>query len=199
MQIRLTLSILALSLALGAAPASAQRRTRAQRAPARASMPDAGTWAVGGSLGGSFPSDPSLDQGLDAAGTIEGYLTPRVSVRGQLGGAWWDITGRHFTGTVKPLYLDGNLVYNWEGGALHPYVTAGVGMYKYRSTESGVVDGSDTKAGFNVGGGLEYFFTRDATVSGEALYHKVGAFNTPLAVFTVGSFWSLSIGMKKYF
>ena len=162
-------------------------------------MPDAGTWAIGGSLGVSLPADPSLDTGLDVAGTVEGYLTPRVSVRGQLGGAWWDITGRHFTGTVKPLYLDGNLVYNWEGGALHPYVTAGVGMYKYRSTESGVVDGSDTKAGFNVGGGLEYFFTRDATVTGEALYHKVGAFNTPLAVFTDGSFWSLSLGMKKYF
>jgi hypothetical protein len=192
-------SIVALSLVLGAVPASAQRRTRAQRAPARASMPDAGTWAIGGSLGVSLPADPSLDTGLDVAGTVEGYLTPRVSVRGQLGGAWWDITGRHFTGTVKPLYLDGNLVYNWEGGALHPYVTAGVGMYKYRSTESGAVDGSDTKAGFNVGGGLEYFFTRDATVTGEALYHKVGAFNTPLAVFTDGSFWSLSIGMKKYF
>jgi hypothetical protein len=199
MQIRLMLSILALSFALGAAPASAQRRTRAQRAPARASMPDAGTWAIGGSLGVALPADPSLDEGLDVAGTIEGYLTPRVSVRGQLGGAWWDITGRHFTGTVKPLYLDGNLVYNWEGGAIHPYVTAGVGMYTYRSTESGVVDGSDTKAGFNVGGGLEYFVTRDTTVTGEALYHKVGAFDTPLAVFTDGSFWSLSIGMKKYF
>jgi outer membrane protein with beta-barrel domain len=199
MRTRLTLFILAFSLVVGAAPASAQRRTRAQRAPARASMPAAGTWAVGGSLGVSLPADPSLDTGLDVAGTIEGYLTPRVSVRGQLGGAWWDITGRHFTGTVKPLYLDGNVVYNWEGGALHPYVTAGVGMYKYRSTESGVVDGSDTKAGFNLGGGLEYFFTRDATVTGEALYHKVGAFNTPLAVFTDGSFWSLSIGLKKYF
>jgi hypothetical protein len=162
-------------------------------------MPDAGTWAIGGSLGASLPSDPSLDKGLDVAGSVEGYLTPRVSVRGQLGGAWWDITGRHFTGTVKPLYLDGNLVYNWEGGALHPYITAGVGMYSYRSKESGVADGSDTKAGFNAGGGIEYFFTRDATVTGEALYHKVGAFNTPLTVFTDGSFWSLSIGMKKYF
>jgi hypothetical protein len=199
MPIRFTLSIVALSVILGAAPASAQRRTRAQRAPARASMPDAGTWAIGGSLGVSLPADPSLDKGLDVAGTVEGYLTPRVSVRGQLGGAWWDITGRHFTGTVKPLYLDGNLVYNWEGGALHPYVTAGVGMYKYRSTESGAVEGADTKAGVNLGGGLEYFFTRDATVTGEALYHKVGAFNTPLAVFTDGSFWSLSIGLKKYF
>ena len=162
-------------------------------------MPDAGTWAIAGSLCASLPAEPSLEKGLGLAGSIEGYLTPRVSVRGQLGSAWWDITGRHFTGTVKPLYLDGNLVYNWEGGALHPYVTAGIGVYNYGSKESGAADASDSKAGFNLGGGLEYFFTRDATVTGEALYHKVGAFNTPLAVFTDGSFWSLSIGLKKYF
>ena len=162
-------------------------------------MPAAGSWAIGGSAGVALPSDPSLNKGLDVAGTLEAYLTPRVSVRGQLGGAWWDITGRHFTGTVKPLYLDGNVVYNWEGGAVHPYVTGGVGMYRYGATESGRADSTDTKAGFNVGGGIEYFFVRDATLTGEALYHKVGAFNTPLTVFADGSFWSLSIGVKKYF
>ena len=186
------------ALAVSAAPASAQRR----RAPVRvrtARIPAAGSLAIGGSLGAALPRDPSLDKGLDVAGTIEGYLTPRVSVRGQLGAAWWDITGRRFTGTVKPLYLDGNLVYNWEGGAVHPYVTAGVGMYRYGSNESGAADASETTAGFNVGGGLEYFFTRDATITGEALYHKVGAFNTPLTVFNDGSFWTLSIGVKKYF
>ena len=198
MRIRVTMAILVLSLGLGVSPASAQRRTRVRRAPVPARIPAAGTWAVGGSLGAALPSDASLDKGLDVAGDIEGYLTPRVSVRGQLGGAWWDISGRHFTGSIKPVYLDGNLVYNWEGGAWHPYVTGGVGMYHYRSVESGVADGSDTEAGVNLGGGIEYFFTRDATVTGEALYHKVGTFNSPLAAFD-GSFWTLSIGLKKYF
>lgn len=199
MRIRLIPSVLALTLA-SVAPATAQRRTPARpRAAAPARIPAAGSWAIGGSFGLALPSDPSLDAGLDVAGIIEGYLTPRVSVRGQLGAAWWDIVDRHFTGTIKPVYLDGNLVYNWEGGAVHPYVTAGVGMYRYRSTESGAPERSDTKTGINLGGGIEYFFTRDATVTGEALYHKVGAFNTPLALFTDGSFWSLSIGVKKYF
>lgn len=172
-------------------PASAQRRP--------AQVPAAGMWAIGGSVGAAVPADASLDRGLEVAGNIEGYLTPRVSVRGQLGTAWWDIVGRRFTGTVKPVFFDGNLVYNWEGGAWHPYVTGGVGMYRYRSTESGAPDGSDTKAGFDVGGGIEYFFTRRATLTGEALYHKVGAFSTPLAVFNDGSFWSFSIGAKAYF
>lgn len=186
--------IVALVLITGAVPASAQGRRRAA-----ARVPAANSWAVGGSFGAALPTDPSLDSGLDVAGAIEGYLTSRVSVRGQFGAAWWDITGRHFTGTVKPLYLDGNLVYNWEGGAWHPYVTGGVGMYRYHSTESGAPEDTDTKAGLNLGGGIEYFFARDATLTGEALYHKVGAFTTPLAVFNDGSFWSLSFGVKKYF
>jgi hypothetical protein len=63
MSIRLTPSVLALSLIVGVAPASAQRRTRAQRAPARASMPAAGSWAVGGSLGVVRPAE-SLSIGL---------------------------------------------------------------------------------------------------------------------------------------
>jgi opacity protein-like surface antigen len=121
-----------------------------------------------------------------------------VSIRGQFGAAWWDIVGQRFSGTVKPFYVDGNVVYNWEGGILHPYVTAGIGMYRFRSTENGL-EGSDTKAGFNVGGGIEYFFTRRATFTGEALYHKVDSFATPLATFGDGSFWRIAMGMKTYF
>ena len=175
-------------------PAFAQSRSRAA-----ARVPNSSSWAIGGSVGVGLPADPSLDKGLDAAGEIEGYVTPRVSIRGQFGASWWDITGRHFTGTIKPLYLDGNIVYNWEGGAWHPYVTGGVGMYHFASSESGAPDSGDTKAGVNIGGGIEYFFAHDATVTGEALYHKVGAFNTPLTVFADGSFWTISIGVKKYF
>jgi len=154
---------------------------------------------IGASIGADIPTDSTLDKGLDIAGTIEGYLTSRVSVRGQVGAAWWDIVGHRFTGTVKPLYVDGNIVYNWEGGAVHPYVTAGIGMYKFRSTEAGSVEGSDTKAGFNVGGGAEFFFTRRATFTAEVLYHKVDGFSTPLAGFGDGSFWRIAMGMKAYF
>ncbi len=154
--------------------------------------------AAGASIGADIPTDPSLDKGLDVAGTLEGYLTSRVSIRGQLGAAWWDIQGQRFSGTVKPIYFDGNVVYNWEGGAIHPYVTAGIGAYKFRSTENGL-EGSDTKAGFNVGGGIEYFFTPRATFTGEALYHKVDGFGTPRATFADGSFWRIAMGLKAYF
>jgi hypothetical protein len=195
MHTRLSLLVGILILVVGVGPASAQRRRTAvaQRAPAQ------GMLAIGASIGADIPSDPSLDKGLDVAGTIEGYLTSRVSIRGQFGAAWWDIVGRGFSGTVKPFYIDGNVVYNWEGGAVHPYVTAGIGMYRFRSAETGAPDGSDTKAGFNAGGGFEYFFTRRATFTGEVLYHKVGAFGTPLATFGDGSFWRIAMGTKAYF
>jgi len=72
---------------------------------AQRSAPDTGMVRVGVSVGVDIPSAPALDKGMDLAANIEGYLTPRVSVRGQLGGAWWDIVGQRFAGTGKPLYV----------------------------------------------------------------------------------------------
>jgi len=183
-----------LILVVGASPVAAQRR----RVPVAQRAPAPGMIGVSASIGADIPTDPGLDKGLDVAGSIEGYLTSRVSVRGQVGAAWWDIVGRNFTGTVKPLYFDGNIVYNWEGGAVHPYVTAGIGAYRFKATE-GSAEGSDTKAGFNVGGGAEFFFTPRATFTAEALYHKVDGFNTPRGSFGDGSFWRIAMGMKAYF
>jgi hypothetical protein len=131
--------IIAVVLSLAAAPAFAQRR-------ARSPVPDTGMIGIGGSFGASVPQDPSLANGPQLTGNVEGYLTPRVSVRAQVGGGWRDITGRGFTGSVKPVFLDGNIVYNWEGGVLHPFATGGIGMYRYRSAINGAPEFSDTKA-----------------------------------------------------
>ena len=187
---RSSLSILAVGLMLliGAAPVFAQRHTP---------VPDTGMIAVGASIGASIPSDDRLKNGVEVAANVEGYLTPRVSIRGQFGGTWQDFQGQLFTGTIKPMFLDGNIVYNWEGGAWHPYVTAGGGMYRIADTENGV-DESNTTAGFDVGGGFEYFYTRHATFTGEALYHRVGDVTTRLAPIK-SSFWTISLGLKKYF
>lgn len=171
-------------------PAAAQRRTP---------VPNTGMWSIGGSIGAGMPSDPSLTSGLGLAGNIERYLTPRLSIRGQLGGSWDDIVGRHFTGTVSPVFLDGNVVYNWEGGVWHPYVTGGLGMYRRRSFESLAPGSTDTALGADVGGGLEYFSNRRVTLTAEFLYHGVDSIQTPLAVFPQGQFWTLTAGMKRYF
>jgi hypothetical protein len=59
-------------------PALAQRR-----------VPNTGMAAIGAAL----PTERNLEHGLELAGNIEGYLTPRLSIRGQLGAAWMDVTG----------------------------------------------------------------------------------------------------------
>jgi hypothetical protein len=156
-------------------------------------------WAIGGSVGAGVPSDPSLGNGFDLAGNLEGYVTPRVSIRAQLGGTWLDVVGRHFTGTINPVFLDGNLVYNWEGGAVHPFVTGGVGMYRYRSLIDGAAAMTDTRPGVDVGGGVELFYHRRTAMTAEALYHAVSQVNSPVTTFNQGQFWTFGVGVKQYF
>jgi opacity protein-like surface antigen len=173
-----------------ALPAAAQRRTP---------VPNTGMWAIGGSLGGGIPQDASLGSGVDLAGNIEAYLSPRVSIRGQLGGASNDIVNRGFAGTISPVYVDGNLVYNWEGGVWHPYVTGGLGVYRFRASENLVPTATDTALGVDVGGGIEYFLNRRVTLTGEVLFHDVGQIQTPLTTFNQGNFWTTTFGLKRYF
>ena len=191
----LTAAALVLTIA---APAFAQQRQQA-RQQARRPVPDKGMAAVGVSVGAALPNEPSFANGFDLAAQVEGYLTPRVSVRGQFSGAWWDIRDHPYTGSVDPIVLDGNLVYNFEHGVWHPYVTGGVGAYRYHWTEPGVPNGSNTYSGVNLGGGVEYFFTRDATLTTEFIFHKVGDVDVARATLHDGSFWSVTMGGKKYF
>ena len=186
--LRLIVALLTLSLVvISASWAFAQPR-----------VPDRGMWALGGSVGAGVPSDPSLANGVDLAGNLEAYATPRVSIRGQFGGTWADITGRGFTGTITPMYLDGNIVYNWEGGVLHPFVTGGVGVYRYHSSITAAPAMNDTRPGLDVGGGLEVFYNRRTTMTIEGLYHAVDQFNTPVGVFNNGQFWTFGVGLKRY-
>src|SRR5215471_14877439 len=138
-----------------AAPSFAQQR---RRRDAQRPVPDTGMLAVGVSVSAALPAEPFVTNGVDLAASAEGYLSPRVSLRGQLSGSWWDIFGHSFNGSVNPMVFDGNVVYNFERGVWHPYVTGGVGLYKYRFTE-GTISSSDTKAGVDLGGGAEYFLT----------------------------------------
>jgi len=179
------------AIVLLANPAAAQRRA--------SQVPTEGMWGVGGSIGAAGPSDASLQNGFDFAGNIERYLTPRFSIRGQLGVTSWDIQGRGFGGSITPFFADANAVYNWEGGVVHPYLTGGVGLYHYHASETATQGRSDTKPGLNFGGGAEVFFNRRTTLTGELTYHKVGAFDSPLTTFQDGSFWRFGVGLKRYF
>ena len=90
------------------------------------------------------------------------------------------------------------MVYNWEGGAWHPYATGGIGVYHYAFTENALAS-SDTKVGVDLGGGVEYFVTRHDTVTGEWLLHVVpGRATSALATYQA-RYWVLTAGYKHYF
>jgi hypothetical protein len=177
-----------------AIPAAAQR-PREGRGP----VPAPGMGAIGAQITAAMPSEDSWKNGVDVTGSVEGYLSRRVSVRGSVSGAWLDIFGRGFNGTINPVAFNGNVVYNWEGGKWHPYATGGAGLYHYRFSE-GITSSSANKFGVDVGGGAEYFFTRHDTLLGEVLVHSVpGTVTSGLTTYQKPSYWTLSGGYKKYF
>jgi hypothetical protein len=170
---------------------------RTQRTPAPVGQAD--TLAIHASIGQTATRSQFLGNGLEVKGGVEGYVTPRVSIRGQVGASWWDIAGLSYAGSIQPVSLVANVVYNWRGEDWRPYVTGGGGLYRYAFKEVGV-SGSKTKGGVDVGAGVEYFVTRRATITGEGLFHKVGVVPTNRAVLGFkGSFWSFAVGAKKYF
>lgn len=163
-------------------------------ADAQARVPAEGTVAVGADAGFFFP-DSDFETSPTVAGFGEVYLTPRVSFRGTLGWADPDFD-RPGNASLRQVRLIGNILYNWEGGKWHPFVTFGAGAYFLKRHRDEREDGpSRTEAGFNAGGGIEYFTARTISIKGEAAYHAVAHDqDEPDA-----SGLALTIGLKAYF
>jgi hypothetical protein len=163
-------------------------------AEAQERAPHAGSTAVGAEVGAFIPKDGQLDTALIVSALLEYYVTPRVSLRTDFG-----LTDPGFSRESSdslrqiPLRLDVN--YNWEGGKWHPFVGAGVGAYFLRFKDNGeAFGGTETKPGFNVGGGIEYFTGRTVSLKGEARYHVIGKMDggqDPSGLVFTG-------GLKKY-
>jgi Outer membrane protein beta-barrel domain len=187
-----TIAALALAGTLAGAGSAAAQDLRRR-------VPDTGMTGVSFSTGVTIPRDDSLQTGPTLIIKGERYVTPRVSVRGLFGGSWNDITGRGFAGTSTPITMNGNVVYNWEGGKVHPYVTGGVGWYHYRFEEAQIKDTAN-KFGLNFGGGVEWFISRRDSITGEVLYHAItdDEVRAPLTLYKP-SFWTIAGGYKKYF
>src|SRR5262245_31064459 len=157
------LLIIGVVISAAARPAEAQRPQTVTYA-SNDSTPDAGTFAVAAAVTPTRTESAFLDNGLGFAGSVEGYLASFLSLRAQVGTAFWNIDGLSFDGTVRPVYALGNLVIGGTAGDWRPYVTGGGGWYRYNFTEAGV-DGSNTKTGWDAGGGVEYYFAPAATVT----------------------------------
>jgi opacity protein-like surface antigen len=157
-------------------------------------VPYAGSAAAGFDVGMFVPGSNELSNSVILNGTYEFYFTPRISVRAGLG---WANPGFSI-GAVDslmqiPLTIDG--IYNWEGGKWHPFVGAGMGVHFLRFTSDlPSADNTDTRLGFNIGGGVEYFLNRTVAIKGEGRYHAIED-----ARGEEPSGTALTIGLKTYF
>ncbi len=180
------LSLIAILATLLPAMAEAQRRT-----------PHTDSAAVGGDIGIFMPSDDELEPALSLDGFYEYYLSPRVSVR--LGLGWTNPEyDRDPNSHVRHIRIGGDLIHNWEGGAIHPFVGAGLGIYilEPRSNGDSLAD-SESKLGGVLLGGAEFFTSNSLSIKGEVSYHLISNVDDFGPANPDGL--KLSIGLKKYF
>ena len=177
------------SLVLGLFVASPRLVTAQEREPHSGSM------AAGFDVGAFVPKDSAFDSSLVLNALYEYYVTPRVSLRTEFG--WVDPSlKREGSDSLRQLPLRLDVNYNWEGGKWHPFVGAGVGAYFLQTKDNGESFGdSETNAGFNLGGGVEYFLTHNFAVKGEGRYHVINETWTGLDP----SGFAVTGGVKKYF
>ncbi len=163
-------------------------------ATAQPRMPHAEANAAGADVGVFVPRETGVSTGPAIDGFYEHYLTPRDSVRLVVGWANPKQEADN-ANTMRQIRVGGDLVHNWEGGAVHPFVGAGLGVYFLQPRTNGVNQGSRaTKLGGDILGGAEFFTSKTFAVKGEARYHivtKSGAYDP--------SGLELTIGVKSYF
>lgn len=163
-------------------------------ASAQGRMPHKGAGAVGADVGVFLPKEHQLTTGPVIEGFYEYYLTARDSLR--VGAGWLNPKfERERADSLRQIRIAVDLVHNWEGGAVHPFVGAGLGTYFLQERDNGNNFGdSETKLGGTVFAGAEFFTSNTFAVKGEARYHivqKVRGFNP--------SGLALTIGVKSYF
>jgi hypothetical protein len=165
-------------------------------ASAQARMPHEGARAAGGEVGIYLPREDALKTGPVLEGFYEHYLSARESVRVGVGSMnpMWEPED---SDSLRQVRIGVDLIHNWEGGAVHPYVGAGLGAYFLQFRDNGAsVGDSETKFGGNLLGGVEYFTSDTFAIKGEARYHIVPK-ATPFDLRPSGL--SLTFGVKSYF
>ena len=173
----------AILISVFSTPAWAQRR-----------VPHQGSGAIGGDVGVFLPKQDGMDSGPVLEGFYESYFDARDSVR--LGVEWTNpkLEG-HSDDSIRQIRVGGDVLHNWEGGSIHPFVGAGLGAYFLQGRSNGHnIGDSRTKLGGTLIGGLEFFTSNTFSVKGEARYHIVTKSNgyNPSGL-------TLTVGAKAYF
>jgi hypothetical protein len=161
---------------------------------AQGRMPHKDAGAVGAEVGVFPPRQDGMTTGPAIEGFYEHYLTARNSLR--IGAGWANPKQEADSdNTMRQVRIGADLLHNWEGGAIHPFVGAGLGAYFLQPRSHGTnVGDSATKLGGTILGGVEFFTAKTFAVKGEARYHvvqKSGSYDPSGFAFT--------IGVKSYF
>jgi hypothetical protein len=157
-------------------------------------MPHQNAGALGAEGAVFMPKQDGMTTGPDFGGFYEHYLTARNGLRlmAEYSNPKFD---REHSDSVRQVRVGADLVHNWEGGKVHPFVGAGLGAYFLQQKDNGSDFGdSGTKLGGTLLGGVEYFTSKTFSVKGEARYHIVSKWNgyDPSGL-------ALTIGVKGYF
>jgi len=163
-------------------------------ASAQGRMPHATAGAIGGEVGVMLPKQEGMQRGAGVQGFYEHYLSARDSVRVAVE---WMNPKREIetTDSVRQVRIGGDLIHNWEGGAVHPYAGAGLGAYFLQFRDNGANSGDGaTRLGGSLLAGVEFFTAKTISVKGEARYHVVSKWDgyDPSGL-------ALTIGVKSYF
>lgn len=166
-------------------------------AAAQGRVPTTDSGAIGGDVGVFLARDPDLKSGLTLEGFYDYYMTPRLSVRTGLG---WSNPRYHEKrdpdASLRHIRVAVDILHNWEGGTVHPFVGAGLGTYFLQRRNAGSNFGeSETKLGGTVLGGVEIFTGPTMSIKAEGRYHIV-----PRAFGLLDpDGFALTVGLKKYF
>ena len=164
--------ILAICSVLALSPVLLPAQDQPSNKSSRRVTPPAQTWAAGFDAGFA---NPTGDDDFDAEPTFGAYLeyffTPHISGRGTLGFVSFDGPDIPGTDDVDVTSLNANVLYQWEGGVVHPFVTGGIGVYNYDPD----FDDSELGPGLNAGGGLNLYLADRFAIKFEALFHATDA------------------------
>jgi opacity protein-like surface antigen len=157
-------------------------------------VPDTNMIALGGDAGIFVPRDSSLDASPIIEGTVDFYVTPRLSLRPGVAFTDPPVSGIS-TSSLRQVRLAFDVVYNWEGGRWHPFAGGGLGAHFVQPKVNDNAFGSqETKLGVSVLGGIEYFLNRRFSLKGEGRFqglNDVGGLD-PSGI-------ALTFGVKRYF
>ena len=153
--------------------------------------PKKGDMAASFNVGAAMPFEDDFDD-LEPVftGSFEYYTTPRVSWRGLLGVTSFNADSPG-NSSVDTTLVTANILYNWEGGHVHPYVTGGIGAYDKNASSDLPSKFDETVVGLNGGGGIDWYLGSRWALEFEGTLHGLAGEDPNTILLATGGvkFW----------